>query len=108
MYMTTGKTIDLTIQIFVGKVMALLFDALSGLIIASLPRSKCLLISQLQSLSAVILEPKKVKSVTASTFFPSICHKVVSGVENPASPSLLYCMCPEMSAESVVVTVGLG
>ena len=62
-YMTTGKTIALTIQIFVGKVMSLLFNRLFGFVIAFLPRSKCLLISWLQSLSAVILEPKKIKSV---------------------------------------------
>ena len=63
-----GETIALTIQTFVGKVMALLFNALSGFVIAVLPRSKCLLISWLQSPSAVILESKKIKSVTASTF----------------------------------------
>ena len=75
--MTTGKTIALTIWTFVGKVMTLLFDTLSRFIIAFLLRSKCLLISWLQSLSAVILEPKKRKSVTASTFSPSICHEVM-------------------------------
>ena len=67
-YMTTGKTITLTIWTFVGRVMSLLFNMLSKLIIAFLPRSRCLLISWLQSLSAVILEPKKIKSVTVSTF----------------------------------------
>ena len=67
-YMTTGKTIALTIWTFVGRVMSLLFNMLSKLIIAFLPRSSCLLISWLQSLSAVILEPKKIKSVTVSTF----------------------------------------
>ena len=71
-YMTTGKTIVLTRQTFVGKVMSLLFDTLSRFIIAFLPRSHCLLISWLQSLSAVILEPEKIKYVTVSTFF-SIC-----------------------------------
>ena len=71
-YMTTGgKTIALTIQTFVGKVMSLLFNMLTRFIIAFLPKSKCLLISWLQSLSAVILEPKKIKSVTVSTLFPS-------------------------------------
>ena len=65
-YMTTGKTIGLTRQTFVGKVMSLLFNVLSRLVIAFLLRSKCLLISWLQSPSAVILEPPKVKSVTAS------------------------------------------
>jgi len=67
LYMTTGKTIALTRRIFVGKVVSLLFNMLSRLVITSLPRSKCLLISWLQSPSAVILEPKKIKSVTVST-----------------------------------------
>ena len=75
--MTTGKTIALTIQAFVDKIMSLLFNMLSRLVIAFLPRSKHLLISQLQSLSAVILEPKKIKSVSVSTFPPSICHEVM-------------------------------
>ena len=73
-YMTTGKTIHLTRQTFVGKVISLLFNMLSRLVIAFLPRSKCLLISWLQSLSAVILEPKKIKSLTVS---PSICYEVM-------------------------------
>ena len=76
-YMTTGKTIALTRQAFVSKVMSLLFNMLSRLVIAFLPRSKHLLISWLQSSSAVILEPKKIKSVTVSTFSPSICHEVI-------------------------------
>ena len=71
-YMTTGKIIDLTIRRFAGKVMSLLFDILSRFVIAVLPRSKCLLILWLQSLSTVILELKKIKSVTVSTFSPSI------------------------------------
>jgi len=70
--MTTGKTIALTVQIFVSKVMSLLFNMLSRFVIAFLPRSKCLLILWLQSLSTVILDPKKIKSVTASTFSPSM------------------------------------
>ena len=74
-YMTTGKTIALTIQTFVGKIMSLLFNMLSRFVIAFLPRSKCLLISWLQSPSAVILEPPKIKSVTVSTVSPSICLK---------------------------------
>ena len=74
-YMTTGKTIALTRWTFVGKVMSLLFNMLSGLVITSLPRSKCLLISWLQSPSAVILEPPKIKSATVSTVSPSICQK---------------------------------
>ena len=76
-YMTTGKTISLTIQTFVGKVMSLLFNALPGFVITFFPRRECLLISRLQSLSTVILEPKKRKPVTASTLFPSICHEVM-------------------------------
>ena len=75
--MTTGKTIALTIWTFVGKVMSLLFNMLSRLLIAFLPRSKRLLISWLQSPSAVILEPKKLKSVTVSVVSPSICHEVM-------------------------------
>ena len=76
-YMTTGKTIALTIWIFVGKVMSLLFNMLSRLVIVFLQRSKRLLISWLQSLSTVILEPKKIRSVTVSTFSASICHEVM-------------------------------
>ena len=75
--MTTGKTIALTRQIFVGKVMSLIFNMLSRLVIAFLPMSKHLLISWLQSPSAVILEPTKVKSVTVSIVSPSICHEIV-------------------------------
>ena len=71
LYVTTGKTIALTIQTFVDKVMSLLCDTLFRFVIAFLPRSNSLLISWLQSSSAVILEPKRRKSVTASTFFPS-------------------------------------
>ena len=74
---TTGKTIALTIQTFVGRVMTLLFNTLSRFVIAFLPRSKGLLISWLQLPSGVILEPKKRKSVIASTFPPSICHEVM-------------------------------
>ena len=72
--MTTGKTIASTRQNFVGKIMSLLFIMLSRLVIIFLPRSKHLLISWLQSPSAVILEPRKIKSVTLS---PSICHEVM-------------------------------
>ena len=74
-YMTTGKTIALTTQTFVGKVMSLLFNMLSRLVIAFLSRSKHLFISWLQSPSTVILEPKKINSVTVSIFSPSICHE---------------------------------
>ena len=73
-YMTTGKTIDLTRWTFVGKVMSLLFNVLSSLVITFLPWSKSLLISWLQSPSTVILEPKKIKSDTVSTVSPSISH----------------------------------
>ena len=76
-YMTTGKTIALTRWTFVSNVMSLLFNMLSRLVITFLPRSKCLLISWLQSPSAVILEPPKIKSDTLSTFFPSISHEVM-------------------------------
>ena len=75
--MTTGKTIALTIQTFVGKMMSLLFNMLSRFIIALLPRSKHLLISWLQSPYAVILEPKEIKYVTVSIVSPSICHEVM-------------------------------
>ena len=74
--MTIGKTIALTRQTFVGKVMSLLFNKLSSLVIAFLPRRKCLLISWLQSPSAVILEPKKIKSVTLYIVSPLTNHEV--------------------------------
>ena len=76
-YMTTGKTIAFTRRTFVGKVMCLLFNTLSRLVIPFLPRSKHLLISWLQSPSAVVLEPPKIKSVTVSTVSPSSCHEVM-------------------------------
>ena len=76
-YMTAGKAIALTRQTFVGKVLFLLFDMLSRLIIAFLPRSKHLLISWLQSPSAVMLEPPKIKFFTVSIVSPSICHEVM-------------------------------
>ena len=76
-YMTTGKTIALTRWAFVGKVMSLLFNILSRLVIVFLPRSKRLLISWLQSPSTVILEPPNIKSVTVSIVSPSICHQVM-------------------------------
>ena len=76
-YMTTGKTIALTRRTFVGKVMSLLLNMLSRLLITFLPRSKGLLISWLQSPSAVILEPPKIKSDTVSTVSPSISHEVM-------------------------------
>ena len=77
--MTTGETIALTLQTFVGKVMSLLFNMLSRLVTAFLPRSKCLLISwlQLPSTVIVIVEPPKIKSLTVSIISPSICHEVM-------------------------------
>ena len=76
-YMTTGKNIALIRWTFIVKVMSLLFNMLSRLVIAFLPRSKHLLISKLQSPSAVILEPPKIKSASVYTVFPSICHEVM-------------------------------
>ena len=76
-YMTTGKTTALTRKTFVGKVMSLLFNMPSRLVVTFLPRSKRLVISWLQSPSPVILEPHKIKSVTVSTVSPSICHEVM-------------------------------
>ena len=75
--MTTGKTISLTICTFVGKVMCLLFNMLSMFVMVFLPRGHHLLILWLQLASTVILEPKKIKSVTGSTFSSSICHEVM-------------------------------
>ena len=77
LYMTTGKTIALTIQTFVGKAISLLFNMLSRFVTDFFPRSKHLLISWLQSPSAGILEPKKRKFATVSTFSPSICHEAM-------------------------------
>ena len=77
LYMTTGKTIALTIQTFVSKLMSLLLNTLSRFVIVFLPRNKCVLISWLQSPSAMILEPKKIKSVTVSIVFSIICHEVM-------------------------------
>ena len=76
-YMTSGKSMALTRWTFVGKVMSLLFNVLSRFVITFLPRIKCLLISWLESPSAVILEPKKTKSVTVFIVSPSICHEVM-------------------------------
>ena len=76
-YITIGKTIALTVHTFVGKVMSLPFNMLSKLVIIFLPRSNHLLISWPQSLSAVIWEPKKIKSLTVSIVSPSICHEVM-------------------------------
>ena len=75
--MTSGEIIALTLQTFVGKVMSLFLNMLSRFVIAFLPRNKCPLISWLQSPSLVILEPKKIQSVTVSIVYPSICHEVM-------------------------------
>ena len=87
-YMTTGKTKALARQAFVGKVMSLLFNTLSGLVITFFPRRKTLLISWLQSPSAVILESPKIKSATVSTVSPSISHEVM-GLDMSPSQSIL-------------------
>ena len=79
-YMTTGKTVALTRQTFVSEVMSLFFNILSRLVIVFLPRSKHLLISWLQSPSAVILEPPKIKSVTVSSVSPTIYHEVMGPI----------------------------
>ena len=86
--MTTGKTIALTRQTFVGKVMFLPFNMLSKLVITFLSRSKHLLISWLQSPSAVILEPRKIKSDTVSTLSPTICHEVMGLAESDTTERL--------------------
>ena len=75
--MTTGKTIALTRWTFVGKIMSLLFNMLSKLVLAFLPRSKCLFISWLQSPSAVILEPPKTEFLTVSIVSPFVCHEMM-------------------------------
>ena len=87
-YTTTGKTTALTRWTFAGKVMSLLFNMLSKLVVAFLPRSKCLLISWLQSPSAVILEPHKIKSLTISIVSPPICYEEMG----PDDMILVFCM----------------
>ena len=96
--MTTGKTIALTIWTFAGKVLPLLFNMLSSLVTTFLSRNKCLLISWLQSPSTVILEPKKRKSVTASTFPPSICYEVIG-----PDVFLMLCLKPAFSLSSSIL-----
>ena len=88
-YMTNGKTIALNRQIFVGKVMSLIFNMLSRLVITFLPWTKHLFISWLQSLSEVIVETKKIKSATVSTVSPSICHEVMGPESEEELKSLL-------------------
>ena len=102
-YMTTGKTIALTRWTFVGKVMSLLFNMLSRLVIAFLLRSKGLLISWLKSLSAVILEPKKRKSVSVSIVSPSICHEVM-GLDAIIFVFQMLSFKPAFSLESISFT----
>ena len=97
--MTAGKTIALTVQTFVGKVMSQVFNMLSRLPIAFLPRSKRLLISWLQSPSAVILEPKKIKFITVCIVSPSICHEVM-GPEN----EVLICATTWKKLEDVILS----
>ena len=101
-YVTSEKTIALIIWTFVGKVMSLLFNTLSRFVIAFLPRSKCLLISWLQSPSTVILEPKKRKSVTASTFSPSICQEVM-GPDSMILVFLILSFEPAFSLSSFIL-----
>ena len=97
-YMTSGKTIALTKPIFIGKVLSLLFNILSRLVITFLPRSKHLLISWLQLPSEVILEPKKIKSATASTVSPSICHEVMG-------PNVIILVCWMLSFKPTFLTL---
>ena len=92
LYMTTGKTIVLTIWTFVSRVMPLLFSTLSRFAIVFLPRNKHLLISWLQSPSSLILEPRKRKSATTSTFPPTICHEVM-GLEAMILVCCCLCVC---------------
>ena len=103
--MTTGKTIALTSWTFVGKVMSLLFNMLSRLLIAFLPRSKCLLISRLQSPSAVILEPKKIKSVTVSIVLDAQAFNTVP--KDSCSVFFLAEVSRELPAQAYHSTVGL-
>ena len=98
-YMTTRKTIALTRQTFVGKVMSLLFNMLSRLVITFLPRSKHLLISWLQLPSAVILEPPKIKSDTASTVSPSISYEVLG----PEAMILVFWMFPMFRLMQIIL-----
>ena len=98
-YMTTGKTIALTRWTFVGKVMSLRFNMLSRSVLPFLPRSKCLLISWLQSPFSMILEPKKIKYVIVSTFYPSMCHEMMGPDALVLIFGMLNCK-PEFSLSS--------
>ena len=105
--MTTGKTIAWIIQTFISKVMSLPFNMLSMFSITFLPRSKCLLISWLQSQSAVILESKEIKSVTVSTFPPSICHEMM-GPKVMASGPITSWQIEREKVETVTDFIFLG
>ena len=100
--MTTGKTVALTIWTYVSEVMSLLFDMVSRSVIPFLPRNKCLLISWLQPPSAVILEPKKIKSITSSTFSPSICHKVM---ETDVMILVFFSVEPSLTRSSTLLNI---
>ena len=108
-YMTTGKIIALTRWTFVGKAMFLLFNMLSRLVTAFLPRSKHLLISWLQSSSAAIMGPKKIKSATVSIVSTSICHEVMGPVEKAVAPhsSTLAWKIPWMEEPGGLQSMGL-
>ena len=101
LYMTSEKNIALTRWTFVGKVISLLFNTLSRFVIAFLARRKHLLILWLQSLSAMILEPPRIKSVTVSTFSPSICHEAM-GLDAMILHNLCMCMCVYVCVYTVV------
>ena len=101
--MITGKTIALTRWTFVGKVMSLLFNMLPRLVIAFLPRSKRLLISWLQSPSAVMLEPKKIKPVTVSIVSPSVCHEVVGPAAMILVSWMLYLLWFHINFEIILI-----
>ena len=100
-YLTTGKTIALTRRTFVGQVMCLLFNALSVFVIAFLPRSKCLWILWLQSPSVVILEPKKIKSVTVSIVSPSVFHEMMG----PDAVILVFWMLNYLALFSIILLI---
>ena len=104
LYVTTGKTIALTIWTFVSRVMSLLFNTLSRFVIAFLPRSNHLLISWLQSPSTVILEPKRRKSVTTSTCSPFTCHAVM-GLDAMILVFLIFNLKPALSLSCVCMYV---
>ena len=100
LYTTTGKTIALIIWTFIGNIMSLLFNMLSRLVIVFLPKSKYLLISWLQPPSTVILEPKKIKSVTVSVISPNICHEVM-GLDAMLLVFLMLSFKPTFSLETL-------